>query len=146
MVDNPFSASIGIGALQRAIAIAEYFASEALRLFDARTASPTIRLAEMLLAWLHNKWTEPFIGLKVIYQYGPNLIRDAETARRTVAVLEEHGWLERAPSGTKVANAVVKEAWRVIRRQDAEDIATPAISLLADGSKVARVAEGSSHG
>lgn len=146
IVDDPSSASIGIEALQRAIAIAEYFAREALRLFDARTASPTVRLAEMLLTWLHNKWTEPFIGLKVIYQYGPNLIRDAETARRTVAVLEEHGWLERAPSGTKVANAAVKEAWRVIRRQDAEDIATPAISLLADGSKVARVAERNSHG
>ena len=81
-------------------------------------ASPAIRLAETLLTWLQNRWSEPFIGLKVIYQFGPNLIRDAETARKAVLILEEHGWLERAPKGTKVADAVAKEAWRVIRRSD----------------------------
>ena len=48
-------------------------------------------------------------------------------AKRAAAILEEHGWLEPAPKGTKVADAVVKEAWRVIRRSDA---GSPAIPLL----------------
>jgi hypothetical protein len=135
LIDNPAAPSIDIEALQRAIVIAEYFASEALRLFDARIASPTIRLAETLLTWLHNKWSEPFIGLKIIYQFGPSLIRDAEAARKAVAILEEHGWLERAPKGTKVADAAVKEAWRVIRRADAQGTATPATLLLPDGTR-----------
>lgn len=121
LVDNPIAPSIDTSALQRAITIAEYFASEALRLFDARMASPAIRLAEALLTWLQDKWPEPFIGLKVIYQFGPSLIRDAEVARKAVAILEEHGWLERAPKGTKVADAVVKEAWLVIRRSNAPE-------------------------
>ncbi len=118
LIDDPNAPSITANALQRAIAVAEYFASEALRLFDARMATPAIRLAETLLTWLHNKWPEPFIGLNLIYQFGPNLIRDAEAARKAVAILEEHGWLERAPKGTKVADAVVKEAWRMVRRSD----------------------------
>jgi hypothetical protein len=105
-------------------------------------ATPAIRLAETLLTWLQNKWSEPFVGLKVIYQFGPNLIRDAEAARRAVAILEEHGWLEPAPKGTQVADAVVKKAWRVIRRSDAGSAATPATLLITDGggSKVAKIA------
>jgi hypothetical protein len=137
LVDNPVAPSIDEPTLRRAICIAQYFASEALRLFDARMASPAIRLAETLLTWLQNKWPEPFIGLKVIYQFGPNLIRDAEAARKAVAALEEHGWLERAPKGTKVADAVVRDAWRVIRRSDAVDVAIHATLLPTNG----RVAE-----
>jgi hypothetical protein len=142
LVDHVAAPSINVEALQRAITVAEYFASEALRLFDARMASPAIRLAETLLTWLQTKWSEPFIGLKMIYQFGPNLIRDAEAARRAVAILQEHGWLEPAPKGTKVADAVVKEAWRVIRRSDAVSAAIPATLLLTDGSgsKVAKIA------
>jgi hypothetical protein len=142
LVDHVAAPSIDVETLQRAITVAEYFASEALRLFDARMASPAIRLAETLLTWLQTKWSEPFIGLKMIYQFGPNLIRDAEAARRAVAILQEHGWLEPAPKGTKVADAVVKEAWRVIRRSDAASAATDATLLLTDGSgsKVARIA------
>ena len=83
-------------------------------------ASPEIRLADSLLTWLLTKWTEPVVGLKVIYQFGPNAIREAATARKAVAVLEEHGWLEKAPPGTKVAGAAVREAWRVIRRSPTE--------------------------
>ncbi|MGE9010577.1 DUF3987 domain-containing protein [Leptospira interrogans] len=137
LVENPSALAINTETFERATIIAEYFASQSLRLFDAGLASPGIRLAETLLTWLQNKWAEPFVGLKVIYQRGPNLIREAEGARKAVSILEEHGWLERAPNGTKVADAVVKEAWRVIRRSDAESIATPATLLLPNG----RVAE-----
>jgi hypothetical protein len=84
LIDHVAAPSINVETLQRAIAIAEYLASEALRLFDARMASPAIRLAETLLTWLQTKWSEPFTGLKMIYQFGPNLIRDAEAARRAV--------------------------------------------------------------
>ena len=137
LIEEPSALAINSEAFGRATIIAEYFAGEALRLFDARMASPGIRLADALLTWLHNKWPEPFIGLKVIYQRGPNLIREAEVARKAVAILEEHGWLERKPKGTKVADAVVKEAWRVIRRSDAGSPATPATLLLSGQCRVA---------
>jgi hypothetical protein len=116
MIGNLAATSITSSALQSAILITEFFASEALRLFDAGMVSPEIRHAETLLTWLHNKWTEDFVGLKVIYQLGPNGIRDKQAAKRAVAVLEDHGWVERASPGTKVAGAIVQEAWRVIRQ------------------------------
>lgn len=133
LIEDPSALAINSKTFERAAIIAEYFASEALRLFDAGTATPAIRIAEALLMWLENKWPEQFIGLKVIYQRGPNLIREAEVARKAVAILEEHGWLERAPKGTKVADAVVKEAWRVIRRSDVGSAATPGTLLLGNG-------------
>lgn len=131
LVDYLDALTISIDVLQRAILIAEYFASEALRLFDARMTSPEIRLAESLLSWITNKWSEPFIGLKAIYQFGPNAIREASTARKAVAVLVEHGWLQAAPKGTKVSGAVVREAWHVIRRPEALNVATLATPLPA---------------
>jgi uncharacterized protein DUF3987 len=116
LINGLDAASISSGAFERAILIAEYFASEALRLFDAGMISPEIRLAESLLMWLLNKWDEEFVGLKVVYQLGPNAIRQAATARKAVAVLVEHGWLEPAPKGTKVAGVKVREAWAIIRQ------------------------------
>ena len=142
LIEEPSALAINSETFGRATIIAEYFASQSLRLFDAGLASPGIRLAETLLAWLHNKWREPFVGLKVIYQSGPNLIRDADAARKAVAILEEHGWLQRAPKGTQVADALVKEAWFVVRAPDAGRAATPATpatpaTLLLTDSRVA---------
>lgn len=137
LIDDINARVISADVLRRAIIIAEYFASEALRLFDSGMISPTIHLAQLLLEWIENKWSEPFIGLKVIYQSGPSTIREAEKAKRIVAILVDHGWLASAPPGTKVAGVAVKEAWRVIRPPQAMGLATPATLLLTQG----RVAE-----
>lgn len=115
---------------ESAMVLAEYFASESLRMFDAGMVSPDIRLAEQLLDWLHSKWSEPFIGLKVIYQHGPSAVRQKSTAERMVAILEDHGWLEPANAlGIRVNDAPVKKAWRIIR-DVRRGLATPATPLL----------------
>lgn len=128
LVDDFNASLINKDLLVRGIKIAEYFASEALRLFDAGMATPEIRMAESLLDWLQHKWQEPSIGLQVIYQKGPSAIRGAATAKRIVAILADHGWLTRAPQGTKVAGVAVREAWSVIRAPG-PGVATPANSL-----------------
>lgn len=122
--------SITANTFENAMVLAEYFASEALRMFDAGMVSPDIRLAEQLLDWLHSKWSEPYIGLKVIYQQGPSPVRQKSTAERMVAILEDHGWLEPASaSGVRVNDAPVKKAWRIIR-DVRHGLATPAIPRL----------------
>src|SRR5207244_8486708 len=40
-----------------------------------------------------------------IYQYGPNGIRDKQTAHRLASILEEHGWLMRVEGGLEVDGA-----------------------------------------
>ncbi len=106
---------ISVEAMQRGIIIANHFAGEALRLFDASAVSPEIVLAEKLLEWLHQSWTEEYVPLSAIYQRGPNAIRDARTARSVVSVLADHGWLIKATPGTLIDGKAVKEAWRVVQ-------------------------------
>jgi len=75
-----------------------------------------MRQAQKLLKWLQTSWTEPLIGLSVIYQFGPNSIRDAETAKSAVAILENHGWLKRCLGAQIVNGKPVKEAWLIVGR------------------------------
>ena len=64
------------------------------------------RHAEKLLEWL-KAWPEPLVGLSVIYRLGPNSIREAETAKKAVKLLEEHGWLLREPGRQIVSGSPV---------------------------------------
>jgi hypothetical protein len=115
LFDDLSSPYLTVDAFSRGVEIANHFADEALRLFDAGMVTPEISVAESLLDWLLAKWTEPYIGLSSIYQRGPNAIRDAKAAKAAVSTLVEHGWLLKAPAGTMVGGRAVKEAWQIIR-------------------------------
>jgi Protein of unknown function (DUF3987) len=114
-IDNPRCVSISRNTLLRAIKIANFFATEARRLFEAGSCSPELRQAEKLLDWLKTTWNEPLIGLRAIYRFGPNSIRDKAAAKAAVAVLEDHGWLQRhTKPGPVVGGEPVREAWRIV--------------------------------
>jgi hypothetical protein len=117
-VDDPACASIDRNTLDQAIAIADFFTTEALRLFAAGPCSPELREAEKLLEWLQTTWKEPLIGLRTIYQFGPNSIRDKAAAKAAVGVLEDHGWLRKnTEPGPLVDGKPVRQAWRVARER-----------------------------
>ena len=108
-----YATHIKAETLEKGIVLAEHFASEALRLFDAGLVCPKIALAESLLEWLTKRWTEPHVSVRVIQRIGPNAIRDAKTAKAAIATLEDHGWLVKAQPGTLVEGMPVKDAWIV---------------------------------
>ena len=117
LVDNPDAREIDAGTLGRAVAIADFFANEALRLFEAGGVSPEIAQAEKLLAWLET-WPEASVALVPIYQNGPRSIRDKQTAKRAVKVLEDHGWLTKLEGASHfVGGQTVRDAWRINRRR-----------------------------
>jgi hypothetical protein len=116
IIENLSAEVVSCATLERAIEIVEFYATEALRLFEASASSPEMRQAQKLLKWLQTSWTEPLIGLSVIYQFGPNSIRDAETAKSAVAILENHGWLKRCLGAQIVNGKPVKEAWLIVGR------------------------------
>jgi Protein of unknown function (DUF3987) len=97
------------------IALAEHYAVEALRLFGASRVNANVLLAYRLERWLFTQWREPNISLPDIYQRGLNAIGDQATARRMVAILEEHGRLVRLPKGAMVAGQRRREAWHIVR-------------------------------
>jgi hypothetical protein len=116
LIDSLGAQAIDAATLDRAIALGDFFTTEALRLFEAGACSPEMKDAQKLLAWLHSAWQEPTIGLRVIYRLGPNSIREAAVAQKAVKLLEEHGWLIRVPGGSHVvAGEAVREAWRIVR-------------------------------
>src|SRR5215469_15324428 len=86
-----------------AIELAQHYAAEALRLHAGSRISADLRLAQRALSWLLGQWPEPAVSLPDLYQRGPAAIRETATARKIVAILEDHGWLVRIQQGTVVA-------------------------------------------
>jgi len=95
--------------------LAEHYAAEALRLFGASRVNAELRLAQKLLDWLLRQWPESAISLPDIYQRSLNAIGDQATARKLVAILEDHGWLVRMPEGALIEGQRRREAWRIVR-------------------------------
>src|SRR4051812_3543956 len=62
------------------IALVEHFLAEALRLTAAGRVHAGLKLAQQLLAWLHERWPHLVVSLPEIYQLGPSPIRDKATA------------------------------------------------------------------
>ena len=100
--------------VEAGIALAQYYLGEGLRLFNNSHDNPDLILAERLLAWAQTLESKP-VYLQLVYQYGPNQIRDQETARKIIRILEAHGWLEPIPGGQEIEGIHRKEVWRVVK-------------------------------
>jgi len=115
IVADPRCSQITSAHIDAGIALAQHYAMEALRLFDAGSARPDILRAEQLLDWLLT-WDHELISLPDVYQLGPNAFRDAKTAREAIYLLQEHGWLEPVEGGAFVNGVRRLEVWRIIGR------------------------------
>ncbi len=92
--------------------LARHYAAEMLRLGEAAQVAPDMRLAQRLLDWWLAR-PDPRCHLVEIYQLGPSPLRDAATAKRAVATLEENGWIDRLPAGTILDGAMRRDAWEL---------------------------------
>lgn len=116
LVEDLDASEVSGAAMAAGIDLAQHYASEALRLFEAGRTDPDLALAERALEWLRTRWSEPAISLPDLYQRGPNAIRDTKTARRIIAVLQEHGWLLDIEGGAEVNGVHRRAAWRIVRK------------------------------
>ncbi len=98
--------------MESGIILAKYYLNEALRLFNASMSDPELTQAEMVLSWLHSQ-NKKEVSLIEIYQYGPNSIRDPKAARKTMFILQEHGWVIPLEKGAMFDGSLRKEAWKV---------------------------------
>jgi len=115
IVADPRCTEITSGHIDAGIALAQHYAMEALRLFDAGSARPEILPAEQLLDWLNSRDGE-LISLPDVYQFGPNAFRDAKTALDAIYVLEDHGSLEAVEGGAIVNGINRHQVWRIVGR------------------------------
>jgi hypothetical protein len=115
LVDDITAPEIGFEDLERGVLLAEHYLAEALRLFEASQVNAELLRAQELLKWLVTVWEHrPNIGLRQIYQFGPNAVRDSSTAKRLVEVLERHGHLVRIQGGAEIGGKHCRDAWKVI--------------------------------
>lgn len=114
-IKDPSAYQIDVEHLEAGIELANYFAAEALRLFGSSKISNDIRLAQKLLYWLQNKWKEARVSLPDIYQIGPNELRESASAKKIVAILEDHGHLVRLQGVHEVDGSRRKEVWRIVK-------------------------------
>jgi Protein of unknown function (DUF3987) len=115
LVSDADTTEISAEQMAAGITLAQHYVAEALRLFEASRVSDDLRLAQKLMTWLHETWSEEFVSLPDIYQKGPNAIRDSRTAKRIVDILEDHGWLDLEKSGAEVAGQYRRIVWRIVR-------------------------------
>ena len=115
VVADPRCTEITSGHIDAGIALAQHYAMEALRLFDAGSARPEILRAEQLLDWLNSRDGE-LISLPDVYQFGPNAFGDAKTALDAIYVLEDHGSLEAVEGGAIVNGINRHQVWRIVGR------------------------------
>jgi hypothetical protein len=101
--------------LAAGVELSQHYAAEALRLHGASGISEGLRQAQELLSWALVRWGEPFVSLPDVYQFGPNSIRDADAAKKAIAVVEEHGWLVRTNEAAIVRGVRRKDVWKIIR-------------------------------
>jgi hypothetical protein len=95
------------------IALANYYAAEALRQAVMATVSPDLRMAAQALEWLLTKWAEPLISLPDFYQLGPCSIRSRDVALRIMNVLVVHGHLLPEAGPAKVNGWKRRDVWRI---------------------------------
>jgi hypothetical protein len=114
-IDDVYCGDIIERYMSAGIVLAEYYATEALRLHGARCASAPLRLAQQLLVWLHRQWPEPRISLPDIYQRGPYTIRDLDTAKKAVSILESHGELTKNKDAALIGGTRRREVWTIVR-------------------------------
>ena len=114
LIDNPDATEVSDDALLSGIALAEFYAQEALRLFETGHASPLLMQAEKLRVWLLTTWTEQLISIRAIVRLGPNSMRTSAHATEAVNILVEHGWLQYVGAATVDCHRV-KHAWKIVR-------------------------------
>jgi hypothetical protein len=116
-INNPIATEVSSEEMASGIKLATYYASEALRLFEAGFTNPDLLLAQKLLDWLQRPAAPETVDLREIYRSGPNRLRDKEIAQKMVNILMDHGWLdeERRPSTDNKRETVL---YHIVKDQD----------------------------
>jgi hypothetical protein len=119
--DDPEVGELGSDYLARGISLAEYYASEALRLHGAARIGVELKEAEKLRKWLTAKWDQPHVTVQSLQRYGPGSMREKAGIERLLNVLADHNWLRRVTNvkvydRTKDAEKIARVAWELRER------------------------------
>lgn len=112
------AAQVQAETMGNAIALAQFYLAEALRLSNAALVSKEIDAAETMRRWLLERWKDDDIVPSDALQNGPNALRESPKVQATFDLLEKHGWLIRLEKGAMVRGVSRKLAYRIVRPRD----------------------------
>jgi Protein of unknown function (DUF3987) len=115
VTQDPLAAEVNSINMENGIAIAKYYASEAVRMCEEGNVDKQILLAERLLHWMHQSWEHNCISLPDVYQRGLSIVNSKKKAIPLIELLEEHGWLVRIKEGQILEGKFRRDVWRIIR-------------------------------
>jgi hypothetical protein len=112
IMDNPLAVEVPIEHMIGGVRLAEFYLSEAVRLFQSTKDSSELILAEKVLGWLRLHY--PTFSLIEIYQNGPNAVRNSDIAKKIVKILQDHRLVEEIRGGATIGTNKRNKAWRVV--------------------------------
>lgn len=119
LVDDVEASILSLDHLERGIALAEHYASEALRLHGTARINPDLQAAARLLTWLRDKWTEPLVSVVECYHLGPRALRSKRQSEKMLAILEDHGWITRLETNAYIKGKKRQQVWRIYGKEAA---------------------------
>lgn len=115
---------VTLDTMEMAITLSQFYLSEAKRIAEAAVVSEEIEKAERLRKWLLDSWptlasnmgrTLDCIVPSDVCQYGPGAMRETKTAKKLMAILDEHGWLVALEEGAVVDGVSRQLVYRIVR-------------------------------
>jgi len=115
LVENLEATVISQENVRSGITLANFYLTEALRLFHSAKTNLDLINAEKVLAWLRTRSgvDKSLICLPDVYRLGPNVVRDKETAVKIMTILADHGWINQLASGAKIDGKQRRQVWMV---------------------------------
>ncbi|MCG7346597.1 YfjI family protein [Sphingomonas sp. ACRSK] len=89
---------LSVRAVNCGIALVEFYASEAARLYGSSSLDDDTANAAVLIDWIRKR-NLPAVGVRFLNRRGPTQVRAAQTLKRALAVLEEHHHLRAIKGG-----------------------------------------------
>lgn len=93
IVDDLRAMEIGVGAMRSALALADWYLAEAVRLQSAARTDSRLLRAQQLLDWLQSR-DQNVIGFRDIGKLAPPPFRTKAGADEAIGILKSHGWIE----------------------------------------------------
>lgn len=116
LFDNPDADYVTDENIKNGIVLMRYYLKEALLITNGFIVPSHLQKAEKLRKWLMEEWKEDFITVRVIMQKGKGNFRNsAEDVRKTILILEQHGWLIKSDPHHIVDGHKSKETWRIVK-------------------------------
>lgn len=112
LIDDVHSSSISREHVESGIQLTCFYLSEAVRMHESAMLNPDLHLAQKLSDWCQ-KYEVIFSSL--VYQRGPNAIREKAISQKMIKILEEHGHLKRVGNGLKIEGTFHSDAWEVVK-------------------------------